>query len=88
MRLGLLGDGIDPLDPANVERGYSIEADKLEDIQNVVITSTNGQPIYVRQVAKVEIGHRPRLGKAGRLLKEKDGNRSGNTRTTSCRASS
>ena len=50
-----------------------IEADKLEDIQNVVITSTNGQPIYVRQVAKVEIGHRPRLGKAGRLLKEKDG---------------
>ena len=71
--LGLLGDGIDPLGPDNVEHGYTIEADKLEDIQNVVITSTNGQPIYVRQVAKVEIGHRPRLGKAGRLLKEKDG---------------
>jgi cobalt-zinc-cadmium resistance protein CzcA len=71
--LGLLGEGTDPLDPANVENGYKIEADKLEDIQNVVITSTNGEPIYVRQVAKVEIGHRPRLGKAGRLLKEKDG---------------
>src|SRR5206468_3902814 len=52
---------------------YAIEADKLDDIQNVVITSTNGTPIYVRQVAKVEIGHRPRLGKVGRLLKEKEG---------------
>ena len=63
--LGLLGDGIDPLDPANVENGYRIEADKLDDIQNVVITSTNGEPIYVRQVAKVEIGHRPQAGQGG-----------------------
>src|SRR5690349_14555598 len=70
--LGLLGEGVDPLDPSNVENAFAIEADKLEDIQNVVITSREGEPIYVRQVAKVEIGHRPRLGKAGRLLKEKD----------------
>ncbi len=38
--LGILGEGVDPLDPANVERAYAIEADKLEDIQNVVITTT------------------------------------------------
>ncbi|WP_165233561.1 efflux RND transporter permease subunit [Aquisphaera insulae] len=71
--LGLLGEGVDPLDPSNIDQSYRIEADKLEDIQNVVITSRGGEPIYVRQVAKVEIGHRPRLGKAGRILKEKDG---------------
>src|SRR5262249_25604042 len=71
--LGILGEGIDPLDPANVENSYSIEADKLEDIQNVVITTADDAPIYVRQVAKVKIGHRPRLGKVGRRLKEIDG---------------
>src|SRR3954451_23407767 len=71
--LGLVGEGVDPLDPAKVENAFAIEADKLDDIQNVVITSREGEPIYVRQVAKVEIGHRPRLGKAGRLLKEQDG---------------
>lgn len=71
--LGILGEGVDPLDPANVSRAYSIEADKLEDIQNVVITTAGGSPIYVRQVAKVEVGHRPRLGKVGRRLKESDG---------------
>src|SRR3954449_10706571 len=53
--LGLLGEGIDPLDPANVERAYTIEADKIDDIQNVVIPSREGEPIYVRQVAKVEV---------------------------------
>jgi cobalt-zinc-cadmium resistance protein CzcA len=68
--LGLLGEGIDPLTSANIDGTFSIEADKLEDIQNVIITTAGDQPIYVRQVAKVEIGHRPRLGKAGRLLKE------------------
>jgi heavy metal efflux system protein len=71
--LGILGEGIDPLDPSNVERSYAIEADKLEDIQNVVITSVVDSPIYVRQVAKVEVGHRPRLGKVGRTLKEEEG---------------
>ena len=71
--LGILGGGIDPLDPANIDEAFVIEADKLEDIQNVVITSVNDSPIYVRQVAKVEIGHRPRLGKVGRLLKEIEG---------------
>jgi cobalt-zinc-cadmium resistance protein CzcA len=71
--LGLLGGGVDPLDPENAEQALVIEADKLNDLQDVVITSSNGQPIYVRQVAKVIVGNRPRLGKVGRLLKEKDG---------------
>src|SRR5262249_5802003 len=70
--LGILGEGLDPLDSANVDRAYSIEADKLEDIQNVVIKTFNGSPIFVRQVAQVEIGHRPRLGKVGRRLKERN----------------
>ncbi len=71
--LGILGEGIDPIDPANIERATSIEAEKVEDIQNVLITTASETPIYVRQVAKVAIGHRPRLGKVGRTLKEGDG---------------
>src|SRR3954447_9200128 len=71
--LGILGESIDPLDPAQVEIAYAIEADKLEDIQNVVVTTAGDSPIYVRQVAKVEIGHRPRQGKVGRRLKELNG---------------
>src|SRR5512143_2080015 len=35
--LGYLGKGIDPLDPANVERAYSLEVEKLEDIRDVVV---------------------------------------------------
>src|SRR3954447_17463008 len=71
--LGILGEGKDPLDPLNVDHAFAIEADKLEDIQNVVVTTAGDSPIYVRQVAKVEIGHRPRLGKVARRLKEIDG---------------
>src|SRR5262245_59535659 len=57
--IGLLGGGRDSLEPANAHDAFTIEAEKLEDIQDVVITVTNGIPIYVRQVAKVEINHRP-----------------------------
>lgn len=64
--LGLLGGGVDSLDPANVERATLIEAEKLQDINDVVVTSNNGVPIYVRQLAKVIVGHRPRLGIVGR----------------------
>jgi cobalt-zinc-cadmium resistance protein CzcA len=74
---GLLGEGIDPLDPSNIDQADRIEADKLDDINNVVVASTNGIPIYVRQVAQVVEQHRPRLGVVGRLLKEKDGKRIG-----------
>jgi heavy metal efflux system protein len=64
--LGLLGQGIDPIDPANVSKYAVLEARKLQDIESVVIASNKGVPIYVRQVAKVVVGHQPRLGKVGR----------------------
>src|SRR3984957_20825368 len=36
-----------------------------EDIGNVVVSTNNGIPTYVRDVGKVEIGHAPRLGQFG-----------------------
>jgi cobalt-zinc-cadmium resistance protein CzcA len=65
--VGLLGKGIDPLDPAKVARSAAIEATKLDDIRKVVVdTSDDGTPIYVRQIAQVVIGYQPRLGIVGR----------------------
>ena len=64
--IGLLGEGIDPLDPAEVDHAFLIEARKIDDINNVVITSRLGTPIHVRQVAKAIIGYQPRLGVVGR----------------------
>jgi cobalt-zinc-cadmium resistance protein CzcA len=65
--LGLLGGGKDPLDPANVAQAPAIEAEKLDDIRDVLVsTAGDGTPIHVRQVAQVVIGHRPRLGIVGR----------------------
>ena len=64
--IGLLGGGVDPLAPDRIEESLVIEAEKLEDINDVVVTSVNGIPVYVRQLAEVVIGHRPRLGIVGR----------------------
>jgi heavy metal efflux system protein len=71
---GILGGGTDPLAPDNVANATSIEVEKVDDIRNVVIsTSTSsGVPITVNQVADVIINHRPRLGVVGRRLKELD----------------
>ncbi len=71
--LGLLGGGTDPIDPARIDRADAIVAEKIDDIKRVVVTSTNGIPIYVKEVADVIEQHRPRLGIVGRKLKEKDG---------------
>ncbi len=71
--LGLLGSGIDPLEPSRVANGQKLVNQKIDDINNVVVTSTNGIPIFVKQVANVVEHYRPRLGIVGRLLKEKDG---------------
>jgi cobalt-zinc-cadmium resistance protein CzcA len=68
--LGLIGEGVDPLDPAKVDESAAIVADKLEDINNVIITTSKGTPIFVRQVAGAIEGNRPRLGVVGRTLKE------------------
>ncbi|SIN98835.1 cobalt-zinc-cadmium resistance protein CzcA [Singulisphaera sp. GP187] len=64
--IGLLGKGIDPLDPANVDQAFAIEMKKLDDINNVIVSTSGGMPIFVRQVAQAVIGHRPRLGIVGR----------------------
>jgi heavy metal efflux system protein len=64
--IGYLGEGRDSLDPAVAEHAYSIEVEKLEDIRDVVVTSYNNMPVYVKQVAKVVIGYQPRLGVVGR----------------------
>ncbi|WP_237722785.1 efflux RND transporter permease subunit, partial [Singulisphaera acidiphila] len=64
--IGLLGKGIDPLDPANVDQAVSIELKKLDDINNVIVTTSGGMPIFVRHVAQAVVGHRPRLGIVGR----------------------
>lgn len=65
--IGLLGGGIDPLDPINVSRASALESEKLDDIRDVVVaTSPDGTPVYVRQVAQVTVGHKPRQGIVGR----------------------
>jgi cobalt-zinc-cadmium resistance protein CzcA len=39
---------------------------KVRDIENVMLSSPSGLPIFVKDVAKVSVGYVPRLGKAGR----------------------
>jgi cobalt-zinc-cadmium resistance protein CzcA len=64
--IGLIGEGIDSLDPAVADHAYAIEVEKLEDIQNVVVTSYNNMPVYIKQIAKAVVGYQPRLGIVGR----------------------
>ncbi|WP_406700132.1 CusA/CzcA family heavy metal efflux RND transporter [Singulisphaera sp. Ch08] len=64
--IGLLGGGVDPLDPANVEQARVIEAAKLDDIRKVVVAARDSSPIFVGQLAKVIVSWRPRLGIVGR----------------------
>jgi heavy metal efflux system protein len=46
---------------ADLTQGY-----KVGDIENVVLSQSNGVPVFVKDVAKVSVGYVPRLGKAGR----------------------
>ena len=39
---------------------------RVNDIENVVLTEVNGVPVQVKDVAKVSVGHVPRLGIAGK----------------------
>jgi cobalt-zinc-cadmium resistance protein CzcA len=45
-------------------RGIGLIRDR-QDIQNIVVASHNGAPVYMRDVGKVVIGHAPRLGEFG-----------------------
>src|SRR6516165_4167857 len=64
--IGYLGEGVDSLDPAKASQAYAIEVEKLEDIQDVVVTTYQNMPVYIRQIARVVIGYQPRLGVVGR----------------------
>ena len=37
----------------------------MDDLRNTMLTSNNGVPVYVKDVATVEVGHEPRLGIVG-----------------------
>src|SRR6202011_4964360 len=39
---------------------------RVGDIENVVLSQSNGVPVQIKDVAKVEVGYVPRLGIAGR----------------------
>jgi heavy metal efflux system protein len=45
----------------DVTNGYHVQ-----DIENIVLTQSNGLPIQIKNVAKVSVGYVPRLGVAGR----------------------
>jgi cobalt-zinc-cadmium resistance protein CzcA len=64
--VGYLGEGVDSLDPAVADHAYAIEIEKLEDIKDVVVTTYDNMPVYIKQLAKVVVGYQPRLGIVGR----------------------
>jgi cobalt-zinc-cadmium resistance protein CzcA len=55
--VGLIDDGGND----DLRQGY-----KVDDIQNIVLSQSNGVPVLVRDVAKVDVGFRPRLGILGK----------------------
>jgi cobalt-zinc-cadmium resistance protein CzcA len=55
--VGLIDDGGND----DLRDGY-----KVNDIENTVLTQENGVPVLVKDVGKVSIGYRPRLGILGR----------------------
>ena len=55
--VGLLNAGGD----SDLTQGY-----RVGDIEKIVLAQSNGVPVLVKDVAKVSVGHVPRLGKAGR----------------------
>jgi cobalt-zinc-cadmium resistance protein CzcA len=55
--VGLIDDGGND----DLTQGY-----KVADIENVVLNQSNGIPVLVKDVGKVSVGHRPRLGILGR----------------------
>ena len=55
--VGLIDDGGND----DLRQGY-----KVDDIQNIVLAQSNGVPVLVRDVGKVSVGFRPRLGILGK----------------------
>jgi cobalt-zinc-cadmium resistance protein CzcA len=55
--IGLIDDG----GADDVTKGYHVA-----DIENIVLSQSNGVPVLIKDVAKVSVGYVPRLGIAGR----------------------
>jgi cobalt-zinc-cadmium resistance protein CzcA len=55
--VGLIDDGGND----DLTQGY-----KVDDIENVVLGQSNGVPVLIKDVAKVQVGYVPRLGICGR----------------------
>jgi heavy metal efflux system protein len=55
--VGLMNSG----GATDLTQGYHVS-----DIENIILSQSNGVPIQVKDVAKVYVGYTPRLGKAGR----------------------
>ena len=55
--VGLIDDG----GSDDLREGY-----KVDDIENVVLSQENGVPVLMKDVGKVSVGYRPRLGILGR----------------------
>jgi heavy metal efflux system protein len=55
--VGLIDDGGND----DLRQGY-----KVQDIENIVLSQENGVPVLVKDVGKVSVGYRPRLGILGR----------------------
>jgi heavy metal efflux system protein len=55
--IGLIDDGGND----DLTKGY-----RINDIENVVVTQTNGVPVRIKDIGKVTVGYVPRLGIAGR----------------------
>jgi len=55
--IGLIDDGGND----DLTEGY-----KVNDIENIVLSQENGVPILIKDVGKVSVGYRPRLGILGR----------------------
>jgi cobalt-zinc-cadmium resistance protein CzcA len=55
--VGLIDDGGND----DLAQGY-----KVDDIENVVLTEVNGVPVLMKDIGKVSVGNRPRLGILGR----------------------
>jgi cobalt-zinc-cadmium resistance protein CzcA len=49
---------------AAVVRGVGL-IHTLDDLRNTMLMSNNGSPVYVKDVATVIVGHKPRLGIVG-----------------------
>jgi heavy metal efflux system protein len=55
--VGLIDDG----GSTDITQGY-----RVGDIENIVLSQSNGVPVQVKNVGKVYVGYVPRLGQAGR----------------------